>query len=244
MDVHPSAVVHPAARLGRRARVGALSVVHADVDLGDDCVIEAHCEIGHPTDRAQGPLVVGAGALVRSFSVLYAGSTFGPGLRTGTHAVAREGIRCGARFQLGTRSEHQGHGTVGDDVRTQSGVFVCGGSALADGAWLLPHVVLTNDPHPPSHIEVGPTVEERAVICAGALVLPGLRIGAGSVVAAGALVTRDVLPGRLVVGQPARDVGPASDIVHRADGAPAYPWARHFGRGYPDEQLRRWRSGS
>jgi acetyltransferase-like isoleucine patch superfamily enzyme len=173
--------------------------------------------------------------------VFYAGSTFGDGLRTGHHAIAREGIEAGARMQLGARSEHQGHGRVGDDVRTQSGVFVCGHVTLGHRVWLLPGVVLTNDPHPPSDIEIGPTIEDDAVVCAGALILPQVRIGAGAVVGAGSVVTRDVASGRLVVGQPARDRGEASQIRHRSDGEPAYPWHRHFHRGYPDDLVRRWR---
>jgi len=46
------------------------------------------------------------------------------------------------------------------------------------------------------------------VLFAGAMIMPGVHVGQGAVVMAGAVVTQDVLPGRMVGGNPARDIGP------------------------------------
>ncbi len=51
------------------------------------------------------------------------------------------------------------------------------------------------------------TVDDRAWIAFGAIILPGVTIGEGAVVAAGAVVTRDVAPFTIVAGAPAKEVG-------------------------------------
>ncbi len=72
--------------------------------------------------------------------------------------------------------------------------------------------------------------------------LPGVRIGTRSVVAAGSVVTKDVQPDTLVAGVPARDRGAASQVILRdGTGRPAYPWMRHFHRGYPLGVVEEWR---
>ena len=65
---------------------------------------------------------------------------------------------------------------------------------------------MTNDPYPLSDKMVGVTVEDGAVICARAVIKAGVKVGRNSVVAMGAVVTRDVEPDCVVVGVPARAV--------------------------------------
>ena len=79
---------------------------------------------------------------------------------------------------------------------------------LEDDCWIGPNVVLTNAKYPraPRVKEElqGPHVERGAKIGANATVLPGVRIGEGALVGAGSVVTRDVPPGAVVAGNPAR----------------------------------------
>ena len=157
----------------------------------------------------------------------------------------REGLEVGENLRVGTLGDLQGDARIGDFNRFHSNVFVPKYCTLGDFVWLFPHVVLTNDPHPPSDVQVGATIEDFTVIAAGAVVLPGLRIGEGAVVSAGSVVTRDVAPGDLVLGAPAKRVRSASELRlrHRSDVA-AYPWREHFSRGYPDEVIARWQGGA
>ena len=241
--IHPSAFVHPEAELGDGVEIGPFTIVHADVHLGAGSVVGSHCEVGHPAPGDPGPLRVGAGALIRSHSVLYAGSTFGAGLQTGHRATLREGIIAAEDLRIGTLCDLQGDTTVGRHVRLHSGVFVAKGAMIGDFAWVFPHVVLTDDPHPPSDgSNAGVTLEPYAAVAASAVLLPGVRVGEGALVAAGALVRADVPAGMLCAGVPGTVRGPVDRILLTDGSGPAYPWRRHFHRGYPEAVVREWRA--
>jgi acetyltransferase-like isoleucine patch superfamily enzyme len=128
-------------------------------------------------------------------------------------------------------------------VRLHSGVFIAKNAVIGNYVWLLPKVVITDDPHPPSNLSLGVTVEDFAVIAARSVLLPGVVVRRGAVVGAGSVVTSDVAPDTLVAGVPARSRGTASKIKLR-DGSNrgAYPWCMHFDRGYPPELIAEWRN--
>jgi acetyltransferase-like isoleucine patch superfamily enzyme len=238
--------VSPEATIGTGVRLGPFCVVHPNVVLEDDVVIGSHCVIGHPsaTDGSP-PLHIGRAARIRSHTVLYEGSSYGPGLETGHGATLREGIRAGVNLRAGTLCDLQGDAQVGDYVRLHSNVFVCKRTVIEDFVWVFAGTVFTDDPHPPSDgSNAGVHVGRYAVIAASVTLLPGVRIGEDAFVGAHSLVSRDVQPGMFVAGVPAEARMPVSEIRLR-DGteAPAYPWRRHFHRGYPEEVVREWRQG-
>jgi hypothetical protein len=72
-------------------------------------------------------------------------------------------------------------------------------------------------------------------------VLPGIRISTGALVGAHSLVNRNVDPDTIVVGVPAKPVGPTSKIkLTGSENEAAYPWRKHFRRGYPDKVQIDW----
>jgi acyl-[acyl carrier protein]--UDP-N-acetylglucosamine O-acyltransferase len=240
--IHPSAIVSSRARLGTGVSIGAYSIVHDNVELGDGCEIGSHCEIGHPSPRAAGqPLVIGAGSLVRSHSIFYEGSTFGERLITGHRVTVREGTAAGVNLQIGTLGDIQGTCRIGDYVRFHSNVHIGQHSTVGDYVWIFPYVVLTNDPHPPSEVMRGVTLEDYVAVATMSIVLPGVRVGRGALVGAHSSVSRDVAPDMVVAGAPAKTVCPTSNIQMRdGSGQPAYPWRRHFHRGYPEAVVEKW----
>lgn len=239
--IHPTALVDPAATIGEGVEIGPFSIVHARVQLGAGSVVGSHCELGHPAGSEAGPLRIGTGALIRSHSVLYAGSVFGDGLQTGHRVTLREGIEAAEGLRIGTLCDLQGDSTFGRHVRLHSNVHIGRGSTVAEFVWIFPYVVLTNDPHPPSDgFQVGALVERFAVVATSAVVLPGTRVGEGALVAAHALVREDVPPGAICAGVPGKVRG-SVEAIQLSDGSgPAYPWRRHFHRGYPDDVVRGW----
>lgn len=241
--ISPFARVDPHAKIGKDVTIGDFTVVHANVEVGDGCTIESHCIIGYPTPLADGvPLRIGPGALIRSHSVLYAGTTIQERLSTGHHVVIREKSQVGRRCQIGSYTELQGDLEFGDYSRTQSSVFIPKHTYIGKAVWLLPRVTLTNDPHPPSDPgDLGVRIEDYAVLAACSTVLPGITIGTRALVAANSLVTRDVEPDTIVAGVPAKKRGLARELLLRdGSGRSAYPWMRHFHRGYPEDLINLW----
>lgn len=240
--IHPTALISPKAQLGLNVSVGPFTVIHDDVVVGEGTVIEGHCEIGHPTPLAHGlPLVIGNHSLIRSHSIFYQGSTFGDGLVTGHRVTVREKTTAGVSFQIGTASEIQGDCDVGDYVRFQSNIFVGKHTTIGHFVWVLPYVVLTNDPTPPSNVMQGCVLKDYACISAAAIVLPGVVVGEHALVAAKACVTKNVPPRTMVAGIPAREICATSKIKRRdGSGESAYPWTEHFTRGYPETVIQQW----
>lgn len=244
VKVHPTAYVDPQAVLGSDVEIGPFCIVHGNVVIGASTKISAYSEIGLPTPLGNGsPLVLGENSLIRSYSTFYESSSFGSGLVTGHRVTVRENTFAGECFQIGTLAEIQGDCEIGDYVRFQSGVFVGKKTKIGNFVWILPHVVLTNDPTPPSNTLLGCTIEDYASIAARAVILPGVTVGNHSLVAAQACVTKDVPPHMVVAGVPARVIGHARSIKRR-DGSneAAYPWISHFHRGYPDSIVNEWKS--
>lgn len=106
--------------------------------------------------------------------------------------------------------------TLGDRVTVKSGVQLWNGLRVGDDVFIGPNATFTNDRYPRSgnrdFAQLQTILEAGCSIGAGAVVLPGVRIGKGAMVGAGAVVTRDVTAGVIVAGNPARILGKAKHV--------------------------------
>ncbi|MBF0239905.1 MAG: transferase [SAR324 cluster bacterium] len=195
-------------------------VIYPDVLLGKDSAIGDYCVIGQPGRNPQDPVEtrIGDNAQIRSHTVIYAGNMIGHNFQTGHHVMLRELNTIGHDVSIGTGAVIEHHVTIGDRARMHSNVFIPEFSVLEDDCWIGPNVVLTNARYPKSPDAKqnlkGVCVRKFAKIGANSTILPGITIGEGSLVGAGAVVTHDVPAWQVVAGNPARVLRNISDLPY------------------------------
>ena len=136
---------------------------------------------------------VGDDTTIWAFSHVLPGATIGSNVNLNDHVFVENDV------------------VIGDRVTVKSGVQLWDGIVLEDDVFVGPNVTFTNDAFPRSKQYpvrfLRTTVERGASIGGGAVILPGVRIGQQAMIGAGAVVTRDVPPFAIVVGNPARVKG-------------------------------------
>lgn len=219
------------------------TIIRDYVVIGTNSYIGANCILGEYAadffisyQKTKSFLNIGENALIRSGSILYSGSEFGQAFHTGHHVTIRENTRMGDFVSIGTFSDIQGDCVVGNYVRMHSNVHIGKKSKIENFVWIFPYVVLTNDPTPPSEELEGVILKSFAVIATGSILLPGIVVEGDTLVAAGAVVTKDVHMGEVVGGNPAKVISDIHRIKNHTTGLEVYPWRYNFKRGMPWEE--------
>lgn len=151
--------------------------------------VDEGCQIGH-------------GSQVWHFCHLMGGAVLGKRCKLGQNVFVASGVR------------------LGNNVKVQNNVSIYEGVICEDDVFLGPSMVFTNVINPRSAVNrqgqyATTYVERGATIGANATIVCGIRIGAYAFIGAGAVVTKDVPPYALVVGNPARQIGWMSAYGHR-----------------------------
>jgi len=186
-------------------------IIHPGVHIVEPFVIGPYVLLGVPAqDRQAGDIEthISANAVLRSHTVIYAGNRIGRDFQTGHGSLIREENVIGHHVSIGSGSVVEHHVEIGDYVRIHSQAFIPEYTILEENSWIGPNVVITNAKYPCSprvkeFIE-GAKIKKQAKIGANCTLLPGVEIGEYALVGAGSVVTEDVPPGAVVVGNPAR----------------------------------------
>jgi acetyltransferase-like isoleucine patch superfamily enzyme len=212
-------VLSPTAQVGEGVRFGAHVVVHDDVVIGDGVVVQDGAILGKaPTlsprssmaGAAAAPLVIEEGAAICAQAIVFAGARIGRGTIVGDQAFVRERAVIGEGCVIGRGATVDCDVTIGDRVRIQTQVYVTAFSLIEDDVFIGPCAMTTNDDtmarRAPNEPMRGATLRRACRIGGGAVLVPGVEVGEEAFVAAGAVVTNDVPPRKLVMGVPARVV--------------------------------------
>jgi acetyltransferase-like isoleucine patch superfamily enzyme len=214
----PGAVIHASVTIGPGSAVGACAVLHPGTVLGARCLVEDGAVLGkRPRLRRgssargdTGDLVVSDDVTICAGAVVYAGARIGAGSIVGDQAHVRERSVVGALTVIGRGTTVDFDTHVGDRVSIQTLVYLTALSVVEDDVFIGPGVTTTNDDtmgrHPRGSGLAGPVLRRACRIGGGAVLTPGVEIGAEAFVAAGAVVTCDVESRAVVVGVPARVV--------------------------------------
>ncbi|WMX15765.1 acyltransferase [Aureispira sp. CCB-E] len=156
----------------------------------------------HETAVIDEGCIIGAGTKIWHFSHIMPNSVIGESCNIGQNVVVSPKVQ------------------LGNNVKVQNNVSIYTGVTCEDDVFLGPSMVFTNVINPRSAVvrrgQYSPTVVQKgASIGANATIVCGNTIGAYALIGAGTVVTKDVLPYALVVGNPSKQIGWVSEYGHR-----------------------------
>lgn len=222
-DIGSNVSVGEFAIVRKHVRLGDNVIIHPHVIVNGGADIAAGVEVFPYTLIGKEPKGAGATARTPSFTrtvTIGCNSSIGPGaiifynVEVGENTLLGDGASIREQCVIGSRCLISRYVTinyntrVGDRTKIMDLTHITGNCIIGEDVFVSTGVFTVND----NRIGAagyqediqGPTIEDGAMIGAGAVLLPGVRIGRGAIVGAGAVVTRDVAPATAVMGIPAR----------------------------------------
>jgi acetyltransferase-like isoleucine patch superfamily enzyme len=199
-EIHPTATVYEGTVLGEGVKVLEGAVVGKQPTLSPRSTAKR---------EPLAPTSIGDGTIVSTGAIVFAGSQIGARVILGDQSCVRERVRIGDDVVLGRGSYIENDTTVGAMTKIQADAYITAYSTLEEHVFIAPCVVTTNDnwmgrtENRFGNVK-GPTIRRGARIGGGAILCPAVEIGEEAFVGAGAVVTKDVSPRTVVVGNPAR----------------------------------------
>jgi acetyltransferase-like isoleucine patch superfamily enzyme len=198
--------------------IAETAIVYPGTVIGEGCQILDYAVVGKqptlsPRSTAKReplpPAVLGAGSIVSTGAIVFAGTEVGERVILGDQSCVRERVAIGDDVVVGRGSLVENDTTIGARTKIQAEAYVTAYSTVEEDVFIAPCVVTTNDnfmgrTEQRLALMKGPTIRRGARIGGGAILCPGIEVGEEAFVGAGAVVTKDVPPRALVVGSPAR----------------------------------------
>jgi len=205
--------------------VAETAIVYPGTVVGEGCKILDYAVVGKqptlsPRSTAKReelpPLELGAGTIVSTGAVVFAGTTVGERVIVGDQACVRERCTIGDDVVIGRGSLVENDTTVGALTKIQAHAYITAYSLLEDNVFIAPCVITTNDNYmgrteKRHELIKGPTIRRGARVGGGSVLLPGIEIGEEAFIGAGAVVLRDVPAKAVMVGSPARQIRDVPD---------------------------------
>ncbi len=212
-------VVEDGVVIGDNTILGHNVVVRKDTRIGKNCVIAENTVLGKEPFKASTsatteekilpPLEIGDYVTIGANCVVYRGAKLSNFVFVADLASIREDVFIGERTIIGRGVTVENKTTIGKYVKIETEAYITAMSTVEDYCFIAPEVTFTNDNFLGRTEErkkyfKGPTVKKGARIGANATILPGIIIEEDALVAAGAVVTKNVPARKVVAGVPAR----------------------------------------
>lgn len=218
VDVQEFAVIRPNVVLGNNVVIHPHVVIEENVVIGDGTEIFPGAHVGKlpratsAVARAityESRLSIGPGCAIGPHTTIYYDVIIGASTLVGDGASIREKCRVGDRCIVGRNVCLNYNTLVGNDVKIMDHTWLSGNMSVGNNVFISGGVMTTNDNNMGAYGYserdiIGPTIGNGVKIGAGAVLLPRVIIGENAVIAAGAIVTKDVAPNKTVKGVPAR----------------------------------------
>ena len=192
-------------------KISSTAIIHPNVSIGSNVVIEDFCIIGVPFKGMKNEqTIIGDNSIIRSGTYIYAGNKIGKNFHTGNKVNIRELNVIGDNVSIGTLSVIEHNIIIHNGVRIHTQAFIPEYTIIEKNCWIGPNVVLTNAKYP-KHPKVkenlnGVYIQQNVKIGANTTLLPGVVIGKHSLIGAGSVVTKNVAARMIVAGSPAKEI--------------------------------------
>ena len=195
--------------------------IYGQTEIGNNPTIMENVILGYPMHNTIQEMIknkkeieeteftgcsIGEDSFIRAGTTIFANVKTGKRFKTGHNAMIRENTTIGDNVLVGTNVIIDGNVSIGNNVSIQGNAYIPTHVTIEDNVFIGPCAVLANDKYPirGEYEPEGPVLRKGVSIGANATVVPGVEIGEGAMVAAGAVVTKDVPAWKLAIGCPAK----------------------------------------
>lgn len=201
--------------LSKGVKIYGKALINSGTYIGENCII------GHPqrihlkkiitskkkNSDFEGPnLDIGENCTIRAGTIIYSDVSIDSNCQTGHNVLIREKTTIAENALIGTNSIIDGFVTIGRNVSIQTGVYIPPFSIIGNNVFMGPFCKLTNDKYMmrKKYDLIGPTIEDNVSLGANSIIFPNVKIKYGTIVGAGAVVTKDTKEKDIIIGNPAR----------------------------------------
>ncbi|MGC8611968.1 MAG: DapH/DapD/GlmU-related protein [Athalassotoga sp.] len=219
VSIGENAIIEDDVVIGNNVTIGHNVIIHSGVRIDDDVTICDGTILGKSPLKALTsattklkilpPLQIKKGTIIGAICIVYKGSIINENVFIGDLATVREEVEIGNNTIIGRGVSIENQTKIGSYVKIETEAYITAMSVVEDHCFIAPKVSFSNDNYLGRTQErfkhfKGPTLKKGARIGVNATILPGITIGEEAVVAAGAVVTKDVPARVIVAGIPAK----------------------------------------
>lgn len=218
-EIGLNTVIEKNAAIGENCIIGHNVVIREGSKIGNNVRIDDNSVIGKQplrskrsifkSDKKYNPAVIGDECLIGALVIIYTGCELANNVLIADSAAVREDVKIGEYTIIGRSCTVENFTTIGKKCKLETNSYITAYSLIEDYCFIAPGVITTNDNYLGRTEErfkhfKGVTVRKGGRIGGGAVILPGIEIGEDAVIAAGAVVTRNVPSKEIYIGMPAK----------------------------------------